>query len=45
MLRPMATEARLVRVQKTCAVGIRGSRCRAMGILAVFRENHEEESE
>ena len=36
MLRPMATATRLVRVQKTGAVGIRDSPCRAMGILTVF---------
>lgn len=42
---PMATEARLVRVQETCAGGIRNLRDRALGILTVFGENHEEDSE
>lgn len=45
MLMQMATEARLVRVQKTCADRIRNSRDGALGILTVFGENHEEESE
>ena len=45
MLRPMSTEAWLVRVQKTRAVGTRNWPRRAPGIPAVFRENHEEESE
>ena len=36
MLMPMATEARLVRVQETCAGRIRYSRHRALGILTVF---------
>ena len=39
MLAPMATEARLARVQKTCADRIRNPRHRALGILKVFREN------
>lgn len=36
MLAPMATEARLVRVQKTCAGRVRNSSHRALGILTVF---------
>ena len=39
MLMPMTTDARSVRVQKTCADRIRNSRHRALGILKVFREN------
>ena len=42
---PMAAEARLVRVQKTRAGRIRNSLPGALGILTVFRENHEEELE
>ena len=36
MLMPMATEARLARVQETCVGRIRNSRYRAPGILTVF---------
>ena len=50
MLRPMAAVARSARVQKTCAgdlrgTGFRNSPYRALGILTVFCENHEEEYE
>jgi hypothetical protein len=43
MLRPMAIEAQTVRVQKTGAAGLAGTPL--AGVLTVFRENDEEESE